>query len=141
MFSSRCALAAAVFACSSFGISVAQTDTSSAIAGFRAIDTDRDAKLDRRELAAAARLDFKHLDLHKNGFLTAAELANARSDKLLLPFPGRFSTATAFAAVDTDHDRKISEQEYETAVVRAYLACDANHDGTIELSDLRRCSK
>ena len=73
--------------------------------------------------------------------MTAAELANARSDKLLLPFPGRFSTAAAFAAVDTDHDRKISEQEYETAVVRAYLACDANHDGTIELSDLRRCSK
>jgi Ca2+-binding EF-hand superfamily protein len=122
-------------------IASAQGNAANAIAGFHAIDTDGDAKLDRRELTAAAGRDFDRLDLDRDDFLTRSELAKTRSTSLLLPFPGRFGSAAAFAAADTDRDGKIDKHEYEAAVVRAYLACDRNHDGTIELSDLRHCGE
>jgi len=120
-------------------VATAQGNAASATAGFHAIDTDGDAKLDRAELTAAAGRDFGRLDVDGDGFLTRAELAKTRSTSLLLPFPGRFSSAAAFSAADTDGDGKIDKREYEAAVVRAYLACDRNHDGTLEVSDLRHC--
>jgi Ca2+-binding EF-hand superfamily protein len=118
----------------------AQPHTQSAISSFHAIDTDRDAKLDRRELTAAAGRDFDKLDVDRDGYLTGSELTRTRDKRLFLPFPGRFASAAAFAAADTDRDRKIDKHEYEVAVVKAYMRCDRNRDGTIEISDLRTCS-
>jgi len=119
---------------------LAGAQTGGPTANFHAIDTDGDAKLDRSELSAAAGRDFARLDADRDGYLTRGELAKTRSTSLYLPFPGRFSSAAAFSAADTDGDGKIDKREYEAAVVRAYLACDRNHDGTLEVSDLRHCS-
>jgi hypothetical protein len=118
----------------------AQLHTQSAISSFHTIDTDGDAKLDRRELTAAAGRDFDTLDVDRDGYLTGSELTRTRDKRLLLPFPGRFASAAAFAAADTDRDQKIDKHEYEVAVVKAYMRCDRNRDGTIEISDLRTCS-
>jgi hypothetical protein len=126
--------------CSGVTAAVAQPNAKSAMSNFRTIDTDGDAKLDRRELAAAARRDFDRLDIDRDGYLTRGELAQTRGKTLLLPFPGRLSTQNAFMAADTDHDRKIDRHEYEIAVVRAYMRCDRNRDSTIEVSDLRHCA-
>ncbi len=117
----------------------APAQTQRAMSAFGAIDSDHDSKLDRGELAAAAGKDFDRLDVDRDGYLTRDELARTRSKTLLLPFPGRLSTAAAFAAADTDHDRKIDKREYQRAVVAAYMRCDRNRDGTIELSDLNHC--
>jgi len=118
----------------------AQPNTANATSAFKKIDTDGDGKLDRKELTVAAGLDFDKLDVDHDGSLTLAELQKTHDRGLLLPFPKHLDTATAFAAVDTDRDHKIDKTEYETAVVNAYMSCDRNHDGTIELSDLKHCS-
>jgi Ca2+-binding EF-hand superfamily protein len=55
-------------------VAIAQTLTTSAVRNFRTIDTDRDSKLDRRELTAAAARDFDRLDVDHVGFLTRREL-------------------------------------------------------------------
>ncbi len=120
--------------------SAAQTASSSAMSGFRTIDSDHDAKLDKAELGAAAGRDFDRLDVDHDRYLTQAELKRVRGPKLLLPLPGHLGTASAFAAADTDHDRKIDKREYERAIVQAYLTCDRNADGTIEMSDLKYCA-
>jgi hypothetical protein len=118
----------------------AQTMTAGAMRAFQSIDTDGDHRLDRQELIVAAGRDFVRLDIDHDGTLTKRELAKTRSAVLLLPFPRRFDTMASFAAADTDHDGKIDKREYVFAVVKAYMACDANRDGTIEMSDLRRCA-
>jgi Ca2+-binding EF-hand superfamily protein len=134
------AQACAVAFCMGISTNLASAHLSAPTANFRAIDTDRDSKLDRTELRAAAGRDFDTLDVDRDGFLTGDELAKTRRKTLLLPFPGRFASAAAFTAADTDRDRKIDKGEYTTAVVRAYMRCDRNRDGTIEISDLRTCS-
>jgi Ca2+-binding EF-hand superfamily protein len=134
------AFAAAAFAALLPVASTAQAPSSSAMSGFRTIDSDHDLKLDKRELTAAAGRDFDRLDIDHDGYLTSAELKRTRDTKLLLPLPGRLSSASAFAAADTDRDNKIDKREYTHAIVQAYLACDRNADGTIEMSDLKRCA-
>ncbi len=116
-------------------------NTSAATRSFATIDTDGDGKLNRVELNAAAGRDFDRLDVDHDHYLTASELKAAHDVKLLLPLPGRLESPAAFMAADSDHDAKIDKHEYQAAIVRAYLKCDANRDGTIELSDLRRCSR
>jgi Ca2+-binding EF-hand superfamily protein len=140
VFAVALCISAALFAADAPPAAAAM-NSASALANFRAIDTDRDAKLDRHELTVAAAKDFDRLDVDHDGYLTATELRRTRSKMLLLPFPGRFASAAAFATADTDRDDNIDKHEYEAAVVKAYLSCDSNHDGTIEVSDLRRCGR
>jgi hypothetical protein len=87
----------------------------------------------------AAGRDFDRLAAGR-GALTRDQLARARGGALLLPVPARYSTAAVFKLDDTDHDAKIDKREYEHAVAAAYMRCDANRDGTIEIADLRHCS-
>jgi Ca2+-binding EF-hand superfamily protein len=115
--------------------------TVNATSGFAAIDSDKDGKLDRAELTAAAGHDFERLDIDHDRYLTIDELKKAHAVDVLLPLPGRLEAASAFSAADTDHDQKIDKREYERAIVAAYMSCDANHDGTIEMSDLKHCSR
>lgn len=117
----------------------AQMQHRAATSDFRTIDTDADARLDRRELAAAAGRDFDRLDVDRDRYLTRDEVRRTHGATLLLPLPGRLSTRNAFAAADTDRDRKIDKREYVATIVRAYMRCDGNRDGTIEVSDLRHC--
>jgi Ca2+-binding EF-hand superfamily protein len=128
-----CALA------SSAGLAPVAAQTRSAISDFHVIDTDHDRKLDRHELAAAAAHDFERLDIDHDGYLTHGELDRTRDVSLLLPVPGHLNAKLAFAAADTDRDHKIDQHEYVHAIVAAYMSCDRNHDGTIEVSDLRHC--
>lgn len=120
--------------------SQARAPASTAMSRFNTIDSDHDAKLDKHELTAAAGRDFGLLDVDHDGYLTSAELKRTRDMNLLLPLPGHLVAASAFAAADTDHDGRIDRREYEHAIVKAYLACDANADGTIEMSDLKHCA-
>ena len=134
--------AAAIFIAATTGLphtARAHDDARIGIADFRTIDTDRDAKLDRHELLAAASRDFDRLDVDRDGYLTRGEIKRTHSASLLLPLPGRLSSVRTFAAADTDHDEKIDRHEYEVAIVNAYMTCDRNHDGTIKVSDLRHC--
>jgi Ca2+-binding EF-hand superfamily protein len=137
----RACLTVAICAAAFPLVTFAQMNTATATANFHSIDTDHDAKLDRHELLTAAGRDFDRLDIDHDGYLTHRELYETRNRSLLLPFPGRFESSAAFAAADTDRDMKIDKHEYETAVVEAYMKCDRNRDETIELSDLRHCSR
>lgn len=87
---------------------------------------------------------FRSLDRDGNGRLTLAEFDNTSGRPPAAPKPNETSggVSAAFSDTDTNGDNLISLAEFEAviraAMVKRFLALDANSDGKLTIAELRR---
>ena len=102
---------------------------------FKKIDTNGDGSISAAELANAeaaigrARLDaeFTRLDTNKDGQLSKAEfLAAAPPASALMQ-----ASAKTVAALDKNHDGKVTPDEFRAPQLAGFDKLDTNHDGTL----------
>jgi hypothetical protein len=88
------------------------------------LDADGDGLLDIAEVKKAAATLFARLDRDGDGAVDKRELA------------GRWSTKRR-AAADTDHDGRLTEDEYMVAVEQHFNRADFDNDGRLTDGDLK----
>jgi len=99
---------------------------------FAKLDTNKDGKVDKNELAAGMRVFFDKLDTNKDGKVDKSELA-AKQEK----WHGRGGHGGGFLArMDQNGDGAIDATELQAAVNKRFERMDANHDGAIEKDEL-----
>lgn len=86
---------------------------------FAAIAGDANGTIDLDKAKRAAEIRFRHLDRHRVGKLSHAELGRRRL------------TVPEFSWADRDHDGTLDQDEYLALVERQFKAADVNHDGVI----------
>lgn len=111
---------------------LAQPVVAAAATEFKAMDTNRDAKVSREEHAAGARSMFEKMDANRDGKVTAAEMeaahraiagGDAGKDQL--------SAAEKIKAVDQDGDGVLTTAEHAHASRAMFDKMDANLDGAL----------
>jgi Ca2+-binding EF-hand superfamily protein len=119
-------------------------------AAFAAMDTSENGALSPDEWDRASFALFRAADKNNNNFIDADELqgSNIAQDTFLradTDHDGRLSVAefmalrrAIFQIADIDHDDYLSAVEYELLIVMEQVGwVDRNHNGRIELSELR----
>lgn len=112
---------------------------------FSALDTNRDAKLSREELARAVELLMRY-DRDGDGALTPEELAggirDARSNPPALPGSGEADfVGNMIRRADTDKDGKLSRDEVPELMRARFDTIDANKDGFIDRDELKQAGE
>lgn len=110
------------FACLACLVSLIAVPTVAAPA-LKALDTDKDGRVDVAEAKAAGETVFQRLDRDKTGDLTKKELQGRISKK-------------DWSAADPDNDGTISKDEYLATVDSALNKADTDHDGTLDSQEL-----
>ncbi len=95
----------------------------------QAIDLNHDGAITRAEAHTAREAAFRALDANNDGFVTDAE-KDARRENAAKKRPDRGGGG------DADGDGKISRTEFTNAPYRMFDRLDANHNDTIEASEL-----
>jgi hypothetical protein len=90
---------------------------------FSAVDGDADGTIDLDEAKRAAEIRFQHLDRHRVGKLSHAELGRRRL------------TVPEFSWADRDHDGTLDKDEYLALVERQFRAADVDHDGMVSRAE------
>jgi hypothetical protein len=90
---------------------------------FSAIDGDANGTIDLDEAKHAAEIRFQHLDRHRVGKLSHAELGRRRL------------TVPEFSWADRDHDGTLDKDEYLALVERQFRAADVDHDGMVSRAE------
>jgi len=104
---------------------------------FSQTDTNRDGSISAQEFVAHAKAVFTAMDTDNDGFLAKDEIIVGHMNMLRMMYknphsPGTTELADAMLArSDTDHDGRISLEEYTVAIKQRFEAMDLNHDGTI----------
>lgn len=103
---------------------------------FERADTNHDGVVTRDEYVAARARLFDELDRNRDGFLTEADFprlakGGERGEKV----------RKMLAAADTDHDGKVSREEFENAGSRWFDLADANHDGVVDKNELKQAAE
>lgn len=96
-------------------------------------DLNHDGKVTRAELDQALHQQFAAAA--KGGFLTKDQFEDMQHSR------AEVTSGRAFARLDTNHDGKLSLQEFAAYAQRTFERMDRNHDGTItadEMSSRRR---
>ena len=91
---------------------------------FTSLDTNRDGRVDRNEWRGTIQT-FNALDRNGDGALTREEIA-ARGDD---------PTTDLFASLDTNRDRRISQNEWHWSL-DSFRSHDTNHDGWLSRAEL-----
>ncbi len=119
----------------------------------RALDTNRDGRLDRSELEQAA-AQFEKLDRNNDGSLDRRELFGAGQNRLAVakksgaqpkkspkrtkrPQGGRPSVEKFLKRFDKNDDGTISEDEAPKPLKRRFSKVDANSDGELDAAELK----
>jgi hypothetical protein len=90
---------------------------------FAAIDGNANGTIDLDEAKRAAEIRFQHLDRHRVGKLSHAELGRRRL------------TVPEFSWADRDHDGTLDKDEYLALVERQFGAADVNHNGMLSRAE------
>jgi len=93
-----------------------------------AFDANKDGKVTKEEMMAK-QPGFDHADANHDGVVTENEFDAMPASK------NHPNLKTFIARFDTDHDKKVSLQEWNDARMKAFDAADKNHDGAIEKSE------
>lgn len=102
-----------------------------------AMDGDGDGKLTPEEHAAAARRMFAMMDANKDGRVTAAEMDAAQ--QLITgrkSRKGQQSAAAKIAAIDSDGDGILTEEEHQNGARTMFGRMDADADGLLSKAEL-----
>ena len=98
-------------------------------------DGNHDGKLDKKEVPARMQGIFDRGDSNHDQVLSHEELVAMSEENHQTKLPVRRPGGTAFNAVDTDQDARISSSEIANAAA-SLKTLDKNGDGRIEESDL-----
>lgn len=104
---------------------------------FEQADANRDGVVSRDEYLAARVAKFDSLDRNHDGYLTDADfprlgkMGGERADKL----------REMLQKADTNHDGKVSREEFRNAGTPIFDLADANHDGVIDKAELQQAAE
>lgn len=103
---------------------------------FEQADANHDGGVSRDEYVAARARKFDELDRNHDGFLTDADFprlarAGGRGEKV----------RKMLDAADTDHDGKVSRDEFKNAGGQWFDLADANHDGVVDKNELKQAAE
>jgi Ca2+-binding EF-hand superfamily protein len=107
------------------------------VALFEDADTNHDGVVSREEYIAARAAKFDQLDRNHDGFLTDADfprmgkLGGDRAEKL----------HDMLQKMDSDHDGKVSRDEFKNGGIAIFDLVDANHDGVVDKAELQHASE
>jgi Ca2+-binding EF-hand superfamily protein len=87
---------------------------------FQDMDTNRDGKLDKKELDAAALKIFRKYDKNRDGYLDKAEFKAIRGAR------------SVFEDLDANQDGKLDMKELRDAASGKFDLYDKNHDGVLD---------
>jgi Ca2+-binding EF-hand superfamily protein len=88
-------------------------------------DTDNDGTVDLAEAKKAASELFDKLDRDHDGTLDKRELSRRLTAQQI----------KELAAADSDHNGKLTKDEYLAVVEQRFRAADADHDGTLDAKE------
>jgi Ca2+-binding EF-hand superfamily protein len=100
-------------------------------------DTDHDGRVSHDEFVAARAARFDKFDRNHDGFIDTADIPRflrANADRMQ-----KFQAV--LNAADTDHDGRVSRDEYMAAGTRLFGLIDTNHDGYIDQNELQQASQ
>lgn len=90
-------------------------------------DADHDGRISRDEFQVARAARFDKFDRNHDGFLDNSDMPRRmRSSDRMQKFQAMLNMA------DTDHDGRVSREEYESAGTRMFGLVDVNHDGYLD---------
>ena len=103
---------------------------------FEQADANHDGLVSRDEYVAARAHKFDELDRNHDEFLTEANFprlakAGQRGEKV----------KKMLDAADTDHDGKVSRDEFKNAGGKWFDLADANHDGVVDKNELKQAAE
>lgn len=99
-------------------------------------DADHDGRISRDEFQAARAARFDKLDRNRDGFLDNADMPRLmRSGDRMQKFQAMLNMA------DTDHDGRLSREEYVAAGARMFDLVDANRDGYLDQDERKQAAQ
>src|ERR1700761_1088146 len=106
--------------------------------GMARSDTDGDGRVSKAEYLARADERFARMDKNGDGQLTPDEMAPRReaaapagTDAAAPPAAGGMMSRM-FERLDTNHDGKVSREEYRAMAAERFDRMDINHDGFLD---------
>jgi Ca2+-binding EF-hand superfamily protein len=142
-------LAAALAGTAIGGVAIAGQAGPGAGGGMMRADTDGDGKISRQEFLAQADARFARLDTNGDGVITADEFAarreanrerrggfGQRADGDIPPSSVPPQGGSAFDRLDTNHDGKVTRDEYRAEANARFDRLDTNHDGFIDQNEM-----
>jgi Ca2+-binding EF-hand superfamily protein len=101
---------------------------------FEHADANHDGNITRAEYVAARAAKFDELDRNHDGFLTEADFPRLKK--------AGGERAEKFQAMlqklDTDHDGKVSRDEFANGGGTLFDMADTNHDGVVDKAELQQ---
>jgi Ca2+-binding EF-hand superfamily protein len=104
---------------------------------FEHADANHDGNITRAEYVAARAAKFDELDRNHDGFLTDADFP--RLKKMGGDRAQKFQTM--LQKLDTDHDGKVSRDEFVNGGGAMFDMADANHDGVVDQAELQQAGE
>jgi Ca2+-binding EF-hand superfamily protein len=111
------------------GIHAQQTRAEASVAGFQALDVDKDGSVSKYEYDGDAA--FAIMDANGDRRLSASELQAV----LGAPAPGVPTAAERIVVADLDADGQLDESELRRATEMRFVSMDRNQDGNLDLAE------